>query len=184
MKYGAFTKNNRVVFVENYVEFSNNLGLYLYFSQSARFLNTATFTADSLPVDIYNYQIVDEKLVQYNPIKEEHIVAILKLQNDLNYIKSNTEKSARILLETYGNSNLGSYITSRIKTISEKIVNNHQLTDSEKQLFEYQKSKYDNVDDVSMAKMLLMQVSIWESRLDNSILNLIKNLDQNISGGF
>ena len=115
MNYGAFTKNKRIVFVENEVEFFNNLGLYLYFSQTSRLLDTATFTATTIPDDIYNYQIVDGTVTSCEIINEEHIAPIIVLQNDLKFIKQAAKKSSRMLLEAYGNSNLGSYITTRIK---------------------------------------------------------------------
>ena len=56
-KYGAFIKNKRVVYAENNTDFLSNLGSYLYFSQTSRFLSVASFDADSIPIDLYNYQI-------------------------------------------------------------------------------------------------------------------------------
>jgi hypothetical protein len=183
-KFGAFTKNNRIVYAENNTDFLNNLGSYLYFSQSARFLTVTTFEADTIPVDLYNFQVENNQLSPYEQIKEEHIDPIIKLKQDLEFIKQSIQKPRRILLEAYGHTDLGYHVALKIKLIAEKIIKGEQLTTPERKIFNYEKSKYDNVTDASVAEMILIQFKIWDTRLDNAILEMMTQLDSNISGGF
>lgn len=183
-KYGAFIKNKRVVYAENNTDFLSNLGSYLYFSQTARFLSVASFDADSIPIDFYNYQIENNQLLPYEQIKEEHVDPIIKLQQDLEFIKQSIQKPNRILLEAYGSTDLGYHIALKIKLIAEKIIKGEELTASENKIFNYEKSKYVNVTDISMAEMILTQFKIWDTRLDNAILEMMIQLDNTISGGF
>lgn len=185
MRYGAFTKNRRIVFAEDRIDFFNNLEIYLYFSQTARFLTIAYFEAENIPDDIYNYQIVDNRLeLLESPIIDEQIHPINKLRMDLESIKNDTDRSKKLLIETFGNDNLGTYISSKYKKIAEHIINNQPLTPAEQQLFQYEKSKYDNITDIKMAEMIIAQIKLWEHRLDYSILESIKNIDKKIAGGF
>jgi hypothetical protein len=184
-KFGALVKNNRVVYAESSDDFLNNLGVYLYFSQNARFLGINSFEAESLPNDLYNFEIINNNLKLIDvPIIEEHVQPILKLNKDLTFIKEALKKPTRLLLESYGHDNVGSYINLRLKEISEKLLKGLSLSNSEWAIFNYEKSKYDNVTDETMAKMLLTQINIWNTRLDNIMLETIKSIDNNISGGF
>lgn len=184
MRYGSFVRNDRVIFAEQETSFLYNLSLYLYFSQNARFCNVSFFEEQTLPDDLYNYQIDNNKLVRQKDINQNHIQAINKFNNDLKFISSQSQKLTKLCYETQGHYNLGFYLQKKIEKIAYKIVNDEKLTITEKQIFDYEKSKYSNTDDKNMAKMILTQLNLWESQLDKNLLTLIKNLDKNISGGF
>jgi hypothetical protein len=183
MKYRALLRNNRVVYIEEDSDFLTNLGLYLYFSQTAKFLTIESFESENLPIDYYNFSIQNNKLVPIESINEEHISPIIRLNQDLECIRNASKNPSRIMFEVYGNSDICHYINNKLKNIAERILANQELTSAEQSIFNYEKSKYDNVDNEKMANMILAQNKLWESRLDYAILEMLRSLDKNLSGG-
>ena len=185
MKYSGFSKNSRLIFVENSFEFFNNLGNYLQFSVNSRFLEVVHFDSESLPEDYYNYTVVNGNIALINKsLPNETINSIKQFSQELSFIKNAIELPNRIYTEAFGNGGFGRHVTERIKSISIKILSSQELTKHEKNLFDYHKSKYDNVTDIAMANLILTQIDIWKTKLDIEILNLLKKIDSNIAGGF
>ena len=185
MNYSGFSKNSRLLFVEDSTKFLNSLGIYLQFSINARFLDVVHFNLESLPEDYYNYKIINGEISLIdNQLHEKNVNSIKQFSQELIFIKHAIDVPNRIYMESHGDGRFGRYVTEKIKSISTKVLSSHNLTKHEQNLFDYHKSKYDNVTDEVMAEMILTQINVWETKLDIEILNLLKKIDSNIAGGF
>jgi len=183
MKYAGFSRASRLIYVEEYAEFFNNVGSYLQLNSSARHLNIEIIE-DNIPNNFYNYKVQNRKLVLHNEIDEEHIQAVESLATELKIVKNLVRKANRPYLEIYGSTGISQHLINRMHSISEKILQDETLTESELALFEYQKSKFDNVSDMTMARMIVTQHAGWQSQLDTSLLTLLKNIDSQTSSGY
>lgn len=183
MKYAGFSRNNRLVFVEEYAEFFNNVGSYLQLNSSARHL-TIEIIEDNVPEIFYNYTVKNRMLEILPDIDPEHIQAVKSLENELTTVKNLVRRANRPYLEIYGSTGIGQHLINRMNSIAMKILTTESLSDSESALFEYQKSKFDNVDDLIMAEMICTQTKVWESQLDTSLLTLLKSIDSQTSSGY
>ncbi len=183
MKYAGFSRGARLIYVEEFAEFFNNVGSYLQLNSTARHLSIEIIE-DAIPENFYNYTVQNRKLLLHNEIDPEHIQAVDNLKSELLIVKNLVRKANRPYLETYGSTGIGQHLINRMFSIAKKILNKEALTISELDLFNYHKSKFDNVDDIIMAEMICTQTEVWETKLDISLLSLLKSIDSQTSSGY